>query len=128
MLSRASRCSLGAWARASPVARPNIYLVYTGGNTRFAPRPPVDQAASNATTSCVHPIPYPSVERVLCSYSSAGSLRMSPHVAQLASIPFNHCELSDDGGSTSQTLPTSHALKRARPKAFLAKSGWHPAS
>jgi zinc transporter ZupT len=28
---------------------------------------------------------------------------MSPHVAQLASIPFKHCELSDDGGSTAET-------------------------
>ena len=45
------------------------------------------------------------MEHVLCSYSSAGWLRMSPHVAQLASIPFKRCELSDDSGSTSQLLP-----------------------
>jgi hypothetical protein len=39
------------------------------------------------------------VGRVLYFYSSPGSLRISPHVAQLASIPFKRYELSDDGGS-----------------------------
>jgi len=40
------------------------------------------------------------VEHVWCSSSSAGSLRMSPHAAQRASIRFKRCEPSDDDGST----------------------------